>query len=147
MTLLTAGVFLLLDSWAIQGPTHVPPTPAVILENETITGDINFTLRVIDVWGADAPSIKDVNYLLLDDRKSAVPGVQGNLTDILNLDQNHNCTSITFYDNDHDEYLTAGDTFWIKNAAYGGEANGNYALLLKYKLMRDKMNGYGTQIG
>ncbi len=136
----------LLVFWNLSSPPTYPQTPGVSLENANEDDDVNYTLEVIEIRLANPPSIMDVNYILLDDRMTAVPGVQGNLTDILNLDPNHNSTNITFYDNDHDENLTAGDTFWIKNAVHGGEAHWGYAFLLKFKVTGDKMNGGGTKL-
>jgi len=144
LNMICIGLLLLVYSWIPPAPPHQPQTPWVILENVTVSEDVNFTIRVTEVRGADAPSIESVYYYVLDERRSAIPGVQGNLTDILNLDPNHNSTNISFHDNDFTENLTAGDTFRIKNTWYGGEAHGNYALLLKFKPTRDKMNGGGT---
>jgi len=106
----------------------------------------NYTIHVEKI-DPDATNVWNVNYILLDDRGTAVPGVQGSLKDILNLDSDHECTNITFYDTDGDENLSAGDVFWIKDQEFGGEATVGYSLLLKFEITGDKMNGGGTIIG
>lgn len=102
--------------------------------------DKNFTVHVEKI-DPDPTSIRNVSYILLDDRSVGVPGVQGSLRDILNLDPDHEHTNITFYDNDNDENLSAGDVFWIKHADFGGEASEGYTLLLKFEITGNKING------
>jgi len=88
-----------------------------------------------------------VNYILLDEASTAVPGVQGSLVDILNLDPDHEATNITFFDNDSDERLSRGDVFWIKHLDHGGQAGERYSLMAKFDPAGDRMNGRGTILG
>ena len=63
------------------------------------------------------------------------------------LDPENNLTNLTFYDNDGDGNISSGDHFWIRHVDSGGEAREDYALLLRFVITGDKMNGGGTKLG
>jgi len=108
--------------------------------------DHNFSVHVEKV-DPDPPNHTKVNYILLDDASRAVPGVQGSLKDIYNLNFTDEYTNISYQDKDEDGMLSPGDVFLIKHKDYGGQAKLGYSLLLKFDVTGDKMNGGGTQLG
>jgi flagellin-like protein len=142
MIAITIVLTAVLNTWTCGGFRRSDvqtPTVGALYQPD----DVNFTIHIEKI-DPDPTHVWNVNYILLDERGTAIPGVQGSMKDILNLDPDHEYTNITFYDNDGDEMLSAGDVFWIKNADFGGQARVGYSLLLKFEITGDKMNGRGT---
>ncbi|MCK4613431.1 MAG: right-handed parallel beta-helix repeat-containing protein, partial [Thermoplasmata archaeon] len=76
-------------------------------------------------------SVISADYLLLDDRGIAVPGVQGSVKDIYGLNLDDEYTNVSFQDNDRDGRISSGDAFLVKNRINGGQAEADYSLVLK----------------
>jgi len=108
--------------------------------------DNNFSVHVEKVDPAPTNHTK-LNYVLLDEANQAVPGVQGNLRDIYNLNFSHETTNVSYLDQDKDSMLSPGDVFLIKHKDYGGQALEGYSLLLRFEPTGDKINGGGTRLG
>jgi len=127
-------------SW--KDPEEVTPTVGAIYQPGS--GDYMITIEKVDPEPAD---ILKVRYILLNETNDPIPGIQGDLVDILNLDFSHESTNITFHDNDRDEHISRGDTFILKEARSGGITKPGYALLLVYIPTEEKINGGGTRLG
>jgi len=119
-------------------------TPTVVAVYQPYDGNFSVHIEKVD----PAPvNIIHVNYILLDDRGTAVPGEQGSLRDIYDLDIENENTNITFQDRDRDGKISAGDMFIIKSKENGGQATAGYSLLLRYDRTGESMNGGGTRLG
>ena len=140
LIMIVAVVAYVLDQGALVNTCIETPTVGMV---SLSTNESNFSVSVEKV-DPDSVSINLVYYLLLDEAGAAIPGIQGSLTDIYQLDLENETTNITFIDNDLDEKLSAGDMFLIKHQDHGGQASEGYHLLLKFELTGDKMNGGGT---
>jgi archaeal type IV pilus assembly protein PilA len=145
MVAITVVLAAVLYTWALSFIRSDKQTPTVGAVYQPF-GNNDFAIHVEKV-DPDAVSVISVNYILLDDRGTAVPGVQGSVKDIYGLNFDDQYTNVSFQDNDRDGKISAGDVFLIKNAVNDGQASAGYALLLKFDVTGDKMNGGGTKLG
>ena len=141
ITVVLAAV-LYTDHGCSDYKSEVTPTVGAVYQPY----DNNFSVHVEKV-DPDPPNHTKVNYILLDEASRAVPGVQGSLKHIYNLNFTDEYTNISYQDKDGDGMLSQGDVFFIKSKEYGGQAEAGYSLLLKYDVTGDKMNGGGTKLG
>lgn len=145
MVAITVVLAAVLYTWALSFIRSDKSTPTVGAIYAPF-GQNDFAINVQKV-DPDAISVISVNYILLDDRSVAVPGVQGSVKDIYGLNFDDPETLISFQDNDRDGKIGAGDVFLIKNAVNGGQASAGYTLLLKFDITGDNLNGGGSRLG
>ena len=150
LTIFTVVFSYLMYNWA---ETFVRPnkqTPTVgMVQYRSQNGDFIVEVEKVD---PDAVSVISVNYILLDTRSSAVPGVQGSVKDIYCIDYYYEPSgrpegwvfNVSFIDTDLDAKLSAGDYFVVRHVDNRGQAEEGYILLLKSEVTGDKMNGGGT---
>ena len=145
MVAITVVLAAVLYTWALSFIRSDKQTPTVgAIYTPFGNNDFGINIEKVD---PDAVSVISVNYILLDDASSAVPGVQGSVKDIYGLNFDDQYTNVSFQDNDRDGKISAGDVFQVKNAINGGQASDGYSLLLKFSVTGDKMNGGGTRLG
>ena len=116
-------------------PYHdCPPTPKAELD---ISGNqsVNWTVTITEIDRKLA--INDTEYYLRDKNGVAVPGEQGNVENIIGLDQNNDTVNITFSDNDEDGRFTAGDSFWLRGSEQGGPAEAGFSFRMAYGITGD----------
>ena len=139
---ITVVLAAVLYSWAGTCDHRDMHTP-IVLANCSRDANDDYIITITDV-DTNIVTIQTVNYILLDEHSRAVPGEQGGVKDIANQKSKQLELNITFRDNDMDGNLSAGDTFKIIHISNGGIAFNGYALLLKFVITGDKMNGGGT---
>jgi len=145
MVAITVVLAAVLYTWALSFIRNDKQTPTIGATYVPV-GNNDFQVNIEKV-DPNPVSVISVNYYLLDDKGTAVPGVQGSVKDIYGLNFNDPNTNISFQDNDRDGKISAGDVFLVKNANNGGQAQSAYSLLLKFAITGDKMNGGGTTLG
>ena len=145
MVAITIVLATVLYTWSIGCGRSDKQTPTVGAVYQPCGGN-NFAVHIEKV-DPDAVSVISVNYILLDDRGTAVPGVQGGVKDIYWKDTDFERSNVSFQDNDLDGKISAGDVFVILSKKSGGQAESGYSLLLKFDVTGDKMNGGGTRLG
>lgn len=151
LTVFTVIFSYLMYNWA---ETFVRPnkqTPTVgMVQYRSQNGDFIVVVEKVD---PDAVSVISVNYILLDNRSRAVPGVQGSVKDIYCIDYYYEPSgrpegwvfNVSFIDTDLDAKLSARDYFIVRHVDNRGQAEEGYILLLKSEVTGDKMNGGGTR--
>jgi len=77
-------------------------------------------------------SVYSTNYILVDRKDAYVAGGQGRVKDIYGLNFDDESTDISYYDNDRDGNISAGDVFLVKKAYNGGLAEEGYSLELEF---------------
>lgn len=144
MVAITVVLAAVLYTWALSFIRSDKQTPTVGATYAPF-GNNDFAVNIEKV-DPEAVSVISVDYILLDDKATAVPGVQGSVKDIYGLNFDDQYTNVSFQDNDRDGKISSGDVFLIKNLANGGQAQAGYSLLLKFSITGDKMNGGGTKL-
>ena len=145
MVAITVVLAAVLYTWALSFIRNDKQTPTIGATYSPF-GQNDFAVNIEKV-DPEAVSVISVDYILLDDRGTAVPGVQGSVKDIYGLNFDDQYTNVSFQDNDRDGRISSGDVFLIKNAANGGQSSSGFSLLLKFTVTGDKMNGGGTRLG
>ena len=145
MVAITIVLAAVLYTWSCNFSRNDKQTPTVGAVYQPF-GENNSAVHIEKV-DPDAVSVISVNYILLDERGTAVPGVQGSVKDIYWKDTDFEQSNVSFYDNDLDGKISAGDVFIIVSKENGGQAEPGYSLLLKFDVTGDKMNGGGTRLG
>jgi len=111
------------------------------------TPEGNFVVEMTEVSPRDLEP-EYMRFFLLDDARSAVPGVQGKVSDIYGLDPLFGSSgsdgwsiiaNLTFIDVGFDGMISTGDYFFIRNVVHGGQAAEGYRLMLKFSPDRYKM--------
>jgi len=144
LVVLSGVTFTLLYIWALPGQHTHKETPHVETYSYLNAGDFYVLIQKVDPI---LPSVRKVNFILLDEQWNGVSGEQGSVSEIYGLNFDDTSTNITFLDMDINGKLSGGDFLKIKNVNNGGQAKSGYFFLLKFDITGDKMNGKGTRLG
>ncbi len=120
----------------VKGSVNISGTANASIGDTDITitevpfGNNDHAINIVQV-NPEPPSVSSMFYAMLDDRGTAIPGVQGTVDDIYGLFFNDQYVNISFQDNDRDGLISAGDVFLIKQAYNGGQWQDGYDLIIR----------------
>jgi len=80
-------------------------------------------------------SVYSVSYNLVNQFGDEVSGGQGRVKDIYGLNYGDFPTNISYFDNDRDGRISAGDVFLVRNVQNGGLAEEGYSLELEFGIV------------
>ncbi len=123
MVTLTFSLALVLYNWV---PVHhcndrSPRAQFELTGNQTVNYTVAITSIDFEI------SLNETEYYLHYENDYPVPGFQGEVFDITDLEKNET-TNISFSDRDGDGMLSVGDQFELKSKENGGVANVGYWL-------------------
>ncbi len=85
-------------------------------------GNNDFMIGIEKV-GNPPPSVMALDYTVLDENGTEIPGMHGLTGNIYGLNFDDETTMISFQDNDRDGRVSAGDVYLIKNVLNGGKVS------------------------